>query len=131
MILFCSPFSSRPAALTRTGTTTAAASSSLSIDTSLSSNDNPFSSRASSSSHCSSRSSDHSPLSPKLQYKEIQKGGDIPLSGLRKPAPVTPPHRGKVMLFSFCCPITYCLLSFPVPRYIAPNACCFVSNHLL
>lgn len=91
----------RPASAVRTETLSTAASSSLSIDTSshTSTTDNPFTSQVSSSSRCSSHSSDQqSPLSPKLQYREIQKGGDIPLSGLRKPAPVTPPHRGKPMM---------------------------------
>ena len=56
--------------------------------------DNPFISNGSeaTSTSCSINSSPRL-VSPRLQYKEIQKGGDIPLSGLRKPAPVTPPPR--------------------------------------
>ena len=43
---------------------------------------------------------DQTPKSPKLQYIDIQKGGDIPFTGLRKPAPATPPPRGKAAVIA-------------------------------
>ena len=47
------------------------------------------------------RREDASPLSPieqRIAYKTVQKGGDVPLHGLRKPAPERP--KGKFFLSS-------------------------------
>ena len=44
------------------------------------------------------RREDASPLSPveqRLAYKTVQKGGDVPLHGLRKPAPERPKGKFK------------------------------------
>lgn len=56
--------------------------------------DNPFNSAYSHTSRSSVASSlSPSLASPSIQYRDIQKGGEIPFSGLRKAAPATPPHR--------------------------------------
>ncbi|XP_067945506.1 sorbin and SH3 domain-containing protein 1-like [Watersipora subatra] len=58
--------------------------------------ENPFiTGDSQSTSRSCSVASSASLCSPSLQYKEIQRGGEIPFSGLRKPAPVTPPRADK------------------------------------
>jgi hypothetical protein len=41
-----------------------------------------------------------SPAEQKLAYKTIQKGGEVPLHGLRKPAPERP--KGESYILVFC-----------------------------
>lgn len=67
----------------------------LTVDTSDQGADNPFKEGYTPKSQ-SEQQSPVAPLSPKLQYREVQKGGEIPLSGLRKPAPPTPTKKGML-----------------------------------
>lgn len=41
-----------------------------------------------------------SPAEQKLAYKTIQKGGEVPLHGLRKPAPERPKGESYILLFA-------------------------------
>ncbi|KAF6025213.1 CAP [Bugula neritina] len=67
----------------------------LSVDTFVST-DNPFSLSTGSHTPKSSAGSTRSLSSPSTQYREIQRGGEIPFSGLRKPAPLSPPPKPEV-----------------------------------
>jgi hypothetical protein len=43
-----------------------------------------------------------SPAEQKLAYKTIQKGGEVPLHGLRKPAPERPKGESYILLLGAC-----------------------------